>query len=216
VSPNNPTGSFTKAHEFERLASLGLPLVVDEVFAEFPLDIESPARTPALSVKAPLVFALDGLSKRALLPQLKLAWITVSGNAELVAQAVDRLEIVADMFLSPNTPVQHALPELLNHTEALRGVVAARLRRNLDTLKRLLRGGPATPLRVEGGWSAIVRLPNVVEDWATTLLETEQLVVQPGWLYDLAEAHVVVSLLTESARFEEGVARLMRSVTSQI
>ena len=211
ISPNNPTGSYTRPAELDALLELGIPIISDEVFCDYCLMASTPDLPSALRADSSLVFTLGGLSKACAWPQLKLAWIVVGGDPKLREQALSRLEIIADCYLSPNTPVQVALPDLLDVGAQRRTRVQRRLQQNLQTAVRLTSGTPVTLRPVEGGWSAVLRLPLIASgDWAMTLLERKQLLVQPGWLYDFADDRiVVVSLLTREAEFEEGILRLV-------
>lgn len=215
VSPNNPTGSYVKKSELAALAALGVPLVSDEVFAPYPLR-DDPTRAwtvlEAQDAAGSLVFALGGLSKLAGLPQMKLGWIAVGGEAARVDAALARLEIIADAFLSVGAPVQHALPALLEAGDAVARAIGVRTRRNLETLRARTAGTPASVLDVEGGWYATVRLPRTrsEEDWALTLLEEDGVWVHPGHFFDFdREAYLVLSLLTPELTFDDGSARLV-------
>lgn len=215
VSPNNPTGSYLKRDELAALAALGLPMISDEVFGAYPLSEDARRARSALEAEGALVFALDGLSKLAALPQLKLAWITVGGPAALAEEALGGLTMLCDTFLSPSTPVQHALPSLLASGEASRRAILARAVANRDALFSLARGTAVTPLDVEGGWYGVLRLPAVLteEAWVLGLLEHRDVLVQPGWFYDFrSEPFVVVSLLTPERDFMEGLGRLVDHV----
>lgn len=219
VSPNNPTGQYLAPAEFSALAELGLPLIVDEVFFEYGLadGATVPPRASQLAEAGQtLVFSLDGLSKLAGLPQLKLGWTLISGPAALRSAARERLELIADAFLSVATPVQQALPELLVACPARTAAIGARCRQSLALLERGLGGTPLTLLRAQAGWSAVLRLPRVAseEELVLGLLEHQQVLVQPGWFYDFeSEPYVVVSLLTEPAVLEAGVRELVDYVT---
>jgi alanine-synthesizing transaminase len=214
VSPNNPTGQYVTEEELRALAVFGLPLISDEVFAEFPL-----ARARAPRANKPddcLCFTLDGLSKRAGSPQLKLGWTVISGPERERRAAAMRLELIADTFLSVSTPIQQALPELLELCPRLTEIIAARCRQNLAVLEKALAASPLTLLTPEAGWSALLHLPRVAseEELVLGLLRDEQLLVQPGWFYDFeTEPFAIVSLLTEPRVFEEGSARLVAHVT---
>jgi aspartate/methionine/tyrosine aminotransferase len=215
VAPNNPTGSYLKRDEWAALAAWcadeGLAVVADEVFADFPLR-EDAARVPTLAGEGPaLVFALDGLSKSCGLPQMKLAWTAVSGPPALRDEALARLELVADTFLSVGTPIQHAAPAILAAAPRLRRPIQERVTRNLSALRAALAGSPATVLDAEGGWSAVVRVPATrsEDEWALLLLEEDRVLVHPGYFFDFpAEAYLVLSLLPETDAFAEGVRRL--------
>jgi aspartate/methionine/tyrosine aminotransferase len=213
VNPNNPTGSYVKRDELARVAELGLPIISDEVFGEY--WFRTDARRPRSALEATtgaLVFALDGLSKHALLPQMKLAWMTVGGPRAAVSESLDALELLLDTFLSPNVPVQHALPVLLDTSAGPRDHVRERTRRNSDFATRVAADTATTVLDVEGGWYAVVRLPNVrsEEQWVLGLVADCDVLVQPGWFYDFGtEPYAVVSLLTPEPVFEDGFARLV-------
>lgn len=213
ISPNNPTGQYLTRESLDGLGAFGLPLIVDEVFFEYPLD--APAeRARAATLEDTLVFALDGLSKRAALPQLKLAWATVTGPG--AHEALARLEPIADAFLSVAAPVQRALPELLA-LRAAPDAIRARARANLDTLRARVSGTALTAPRVEGGWYAPVRLPSTRTDeaWALALLD-RGVHVHPGFLYDFPadQAWLVLGLLTPEADFARGLEAIVREVES--
>jgi hypothetical protein len=213
VSPNNPTGSFLRTDELERLATLGLPILSDEVFASYSFGADYLRAESALRTRQALVFALGGLSKLAALPQMKLAWLTVGGPDEAVREALGRLEHIADAFLSPGTPVQVALPALLANRTIAEQAIQSRLANNLQRLRSLLDGSAASLLPVEGGWYATLRLPAVrfEEEWVVTLLEQDGVLVQPGWFYDFPdEPYAIVSLLTPESTFMPGVARIVQ------
>ncbi len=220
VSPNNPTGSYLGAADWARLGELaaraGLPIIADEVFADFPIAPAPDAVTAVASAPGPaLVFSLGGLSKASGLPQMKVGWIAASGPSALVEPALANLELVADTYLSVGTPVQLALPRLLALGTDIRQALAARIDRNLQALRRQLGAASAcTLLSPEAGWSAIVRVPEIEsdEDWALRLLEEDGVLVQPGYFFDLRQgATLVVSLLAPPDDFDHGIACLVRA-----
>jgi len=207
VNPNNPTGSFVSAAEQDAVAQRGVPIISDEVFLDYPLE----GRGVSFTRAGGLAFVLGGLSKSAGLPHYKLAWIRVSGPDPAKRDAIAALELIADNFLSVSTPVQAALPELLELATRIRAEIAKRIRRNLDHLR-----SSAIPsiqaLPVEGGWSAVLRVPNVEsdEDFAVRLIEQHGVAVHPGYFFDFeSDGYLVISLLTEPRIFDEGVRRLL-------
>lgn len=221
VSPNNPTGAMLRQGEADRLLALcrarGLALIADEVFADHALT-EDHTLVPSLAGRRDaLVFVLAGLSKTCLLPQLKAAWIAVSGPAQPVGEALARLEVVADTYLSVNTPVQLALPRLLALREVMRPPLMARLRANRAALDRALAGSAAGALPTDGGWSAVVRVPREPgeEERVLRLLSRHGLRVHPGFFFDFPrEAFLVVSLLVAEEPFARGAAILAADADS--
>jgi aspartate/methionine/tyrosine aminotransferase len=221
VSPNNPTGSYVTAREADTLAAIcrerGWAIVADEVFAEYALDAQSPATEIALRAKV-LSFTLGGVSKALGLPQMKLAWTIVHGPVKERIDALSRLELIADTFLSVNTPVQVAASDLFRRGAAIRHAILARVSRNLATARDVARGYPACDvLPVEGGWSAVVRVPATRSEEALTLglLQHEHVLVHPGFFFDFPhEAFVVVSLLPAEDMFGEAFERVLRFASS--
>jgi len=216
VNPNNPTGSFLSRAEAERLlaacAAAGVAVVSDEVFADYAL-VDLRERVPSLACDGPaLAFSLGGLSKACGLPQLKLAWIAVSGPEPLRREALERLEIVADTYLSVATPVQLAAPRLLARLPELQAPIRERVRANLAHLRDAVVCSSVSALRVEGGWSAVLRVPATLseDERVLRLLESHGVLVHPGYFFDFEqEAYLVASLLPEPAAFAHGLARLL-------
>lgn len=219
VHPNNPTGSFLKKDEAARLLALcagrELALICDEVFAGYAFG-DDPRRAPSLAADGEaLVFSLGGLSKSCGLPQLKLGWIAVTGPEQPREEALRLLELIADSYLSVSTPVQRAAKRLLARLPELQAPIQARVTANLGLLKRLADGSPATLLRVEGGWYAVLRVPRTVseEERVLRLLERHHVLVHPGFFFDFpGEAYLVLSLLPREAEFARGVEAVLRDV----
>jgi hypothetical protein len=214
VSPNNPTGSYLGAEDCDRLAALaaehGLAIIADEVFADFPIAPATDAVVALAGRPGPaLTFSLGGLSKASGLPQMKLGWIAASGPREQVGPALANLELVADTYLSVGTPVQLALPRLLELGAGIRQAIHQRILRNRQALANQIGpDSPCTLLPAEAGWSAILRVPEIMsdEDWALRLLCDDGVLVQPGYFFDLhMGATLVLSLLTPPETFDRGV-----------
>lgn len=215
ISPNNPTGSYTSQAELDALARLGVPLISDEVFSRFPFSAEGPPLPSALGATEALTFCIDGLSKSAGLPQVKLSWVAASGPAAAVRESMRRLSWLGDTFLSVATPIQLLLPELLARSAAFREPLCQRLVDNRAALERALSGSAATLLAAEGGWYAVVRLPDVAseEEWVVGLLSSAGVMTHPGHFYDFqGPPHLVLSLLGPPAAFQSGAAALRREI----
>jgi hypothetical protein len=221
VSPNNPTGSYITDAEFTQLGRVcterGWPLIVDEVFADYPLDKGEWSTDQGLALQDTLTFTLGGFSKTLGLPQLKLGWIVVAGPNEQCRAALSALEFIADCYLPVNTPVQHAATALLEKGGSVRDVICARLRETLGAVREVVSAFPACDLlRVEGGWSAVVRVPSIGGEARLVLdaLEYDGVLVHPGYFFDFPhEAFVVVSLLTDAAVMRDGLARVLARAT---
>jgi alanine-synthesizing transaminase len=215
VHPNNPTGHFCRTEEIARLNNICGPremaLIADEVFLDFGLCGEiAPSFTENTGA---LTFTMSGLSKISGLPQMKAAWLVVSGPDSIKAQALARLEVIADTFLSMNAPVQLAIPAFLEQRHSFQKQVTDRARRNLSEMDTQLEGiGSCSRLKVEGGWYAVLRIPAVRpdEDFAIELLETKNVYVHPGHFYDFPrEGQLVVSLITPERDFRDGMSLIL-------
>ncbi|MDE1161953.1 MAG: pyridoxal phosphate-dependent aminotransferase [Acidobacteriaceae bacterium] len=211
VHPNNPTGSYVHLRERQELLALcaerKLALIADEVFLDYALeereDSFAAAESPALT------FTLSGLSKVCGLPQMKASWIVTTGPAELVREALARLEIIADTFLSMSAPVQFALTRWLPERALLQQQIKERMESNLAALKDRLRGTHSSMLRVEGGWTVILQVPREVDYQAFAFASLQNgVLVQPGDFYSMGPARIVLSLLTPPDDWQRGLALL--------
>ncbi|HTV07935.1 MAG TPA: pyridoxal phosphate-dependent aminotransferase [Candidatus Aquilonibacter sp.] len=213
VHPNNPTGNYASEAERAELESIcaerSVGLIVDEVFLDYPIHAE---RVPSSFLQGDgpaLCFVLSGLSKVCALPQMKLSWIAARGPNDALRDAMARLEVVADTFLSVNAPTQAALPAWLSGRDGLQQQIRARVRRNLAALDARLRGSQANRLVLEGGWTAVLRVPREIEGrpFAEAALDRGVL-VQPGEFYGLPEGRAVVSLLSVPQVWDRGLKLL--------
>jgi len=219
VTPNNPTGSFIKRDELSRLNELcqqqRLALIVDEVFGDYFLTPDSGRVDSLVGNEGALTFVLSGLSKILALPQMKLGWIVSSGPPPLVREAIERLDLIADTFLSVGAPVQHALPHWLDHRPRLQAGILDRVRTNLGLLANHPRLEPNRLLRFEGGWYATLEIPRYLpeEELILHLLDREGLLLHPGYFFDFErEAFLVLSLLPPPPIFAQAVDRLLATI----
>ncbi len=218
VNPNNPTGHFVSAVDLEAIAQLCGPrdiaVLSDDVFADYAL--QEDARVPRGQVAHRtdvLGFTLGGLSKSIGLPQAKLGWIAVSGNATVCRETMPRLELACDTYLSVATPVQLAARELLTRGTPVREQIQHRVRANLATCASLVSEVPACRLLyAEGGWYGIIQVPSLEseEDLVLSLLVDSQVLTHPGYFFDFAnESFLIVSLLTPEEAFATAVSRVL-------
>ena len=220
VHPNNPTGHFTKPQEIDRLeqicAANGMAIIADEVFLDFNLAAERQPSFAGRAESAALTFTMSGLSKISGLPQMKLAWLITSGPEKEKREALARLEVIADTYLSLNTPVQLAAPVLLQQRHSFQKQLMARVRTNLVELdSQLAANRHCSRLQVEGGWYAVLRVPATRpdEDLAIELLEKRRVYVHPGHFYDFpGDGYLVVSLITPEKDFAEGLRRTLAAL----
>ncbi|MBF0595146.1 MAG: pyridoxal phosphate-dependent aminotransferase [Candidatus Omnitrophica bacterium] len=217
VSPNNPTGSYLSEAELKTLNALcaryGMAIISDEVFSDYLFPANRAAyRSLALNSEV-LSFALGGLSKALALPQMKLGWIAANGPADVLKEALARLEVITDTFLSVNTPVQHACIDWLPKAGIIQGQVMQRVAANLQFLNQAAEAAGHYVYPVDGGWYAVLRLElNEPEDeWAVRLLNETGVHVHPGFYFDFeTEGHIVLSLLTSPETFHQGVVFLLK------
>ena len=215
VHPNNPTGHFTKPAEISKLNALccarEMAIIADEVFLDFVFD-RNP-RTSFVSNAGALAFTMSGLSKISGLPQMKAAWLIVSGPQPWKKEALARLEVIADTYLSMNAPVQLAIPPFLEQRWSFQEQLLSRVQKNLAELDRQLNAKKAcSRLTVEGGWYVVLRVPATQseEDLAINLLNEKGVYVHPGHFYDfVAPGFLILSLITPERIFSEGVQRLL-------
>jgi alanine-synthesizing transaminase len=221
VHPNNPTGSFVSAQERTALNSFcrehGLALIVDEVFLDYPLDgIRRPSFVTNPDV---LTFTLSGISKISALPQMKLAWLAVSGPPAEAKAAIDRLEMIADTYLSMNAPVQLAAPTLLEQRKQIQPLLIERVRTNLHDLDRQLEQQKLCQrLQLEGGWYAVLRVPATKsdEELAIDLLRRGSVLVHPGHFYDFPnDGYLILSLLPPLAEFRQAVKQMISVLNAE-
>jgi len=219
VNPNNPTGSYVKRPELDALVQLcaarGIALISDEVFSDYAFAPDVERVSTLVGVEDCLAFSMSGLSKIAGLPQMKLGWIVTSGPEALRNAAMEKLEWIADTYLSVSTPVQCAAGRLLRAGEGVQRQIRDRTSANLEVARDVLAGSAASILAVEGGWYITVQVPRIrsEEEWVLGLLADRDVLVTPGFFFDFeSEAYLVVSLLTEPEMFREGIERIAQAV----
>lgn len=220
INPNNPTGSYLRPEErgaiIELCSQYELPLIVDEVFFDFPLGADS--RRRLAGEQAVLTLALDGLSKNLAAPHAKVAWLEVSGPHVLVDEAKARLDVIADAYLPVSQLMVDQLPHMLSQVDEQQRRVSERTRHNLDTLTSLVRASSSGVMNVyppEGGWSALIRFPATIDedDLVLELINHHGITVQPGYFFDLpTPGFLSVSLLLDPKVFADAVTQLVKTV----
>jgi aspartate/methionine/tyrosine aminotransferase len=218
VNPNNPTGSFVSRGDLDRISAAcaagGVAVIADEVFADYELEPGAGLRAGRiLDRRDVLAFSLGGLSKSIGLPQVKLGWMAAAGPERIVAQALERLEVICDTYLSVSTPVQIAAEALLRRGTAIRQQIARRVCANYQHVKEMTTGRPESrALLAEGGWYAVIQVPTFrsEEDLALELLAEDGVLAHPGYFFNFpSESFLIVSLLVPEAPFRTGLQRLL-------
>jgi alanine-synthesizing transaminase len=215
VHPNNPTGSYASVEEVDALnrfcSEYNLALIVDEVFLDYAID--GAVRDSFISNDGVLTLTLSGISKISGLPQMKVAWVGINGAKEVRQTALDRMEVIADTYLSMNAPLQLATPVLLEQRKNLQPLLLDRIRSNVQELDRqLARQKTCERLRVDGGWNVVLRVPALQsdEDLAIDLLRKVGVLIHPGHFYDFpGDRYLVLSLITPPEVYREGVTRML-------
>lgn len=220
VHPNNPTGTFVRRDEAAAIAQIarrrGLALIVDEVFGDYAFGDLPPDRLPSFAgEREALTFVLSGLSKVTATPQVKLGWIATLGPEDIAAEAMGRLEVIADTYLSVSTPVQLALPEILARRGPIQAAIRARTAVNLAALDAAVAAlGPEAPVRrlpVDGGWYATLEVPRTrsEDEWVDLLVREDGVVVHPGYFFEFGEeGYLVISLLPREDAFRDAVVKV--------
>jgi alanine-synthesizing transaminase len=219
VHPNNPTGSYLKQSEFDRVCAVAAEhqcaIIADEVFGSYNFSSDYHRASILTSNTSVLSFSLNGISKLLGLPQLKLSWIIIRGNSQHTDEVLNRLDIIADTFLSVNTPVQVALPKLLEQSQCIGKQIRTRVYSNYHLLQRVFTDSRATVFQTEGGWYAILQLPQCYNDdeWAVELLHQQNILVYPGHFFDMKQKScIVLSLLPPSDFFADALSRIRLSI----
>jgi len=218
VNPNNPTGSYLKQSEYAQLQEFcqghQLALIVDEVFNDYNLDGDADGITDFTKTSG-LIFVLNGFSKMLGLPQMKLGWIVVQGAGAVRSEAEIRLELIADTFLSVNTPVQCAAPEWFRQRFLIQQQILNRAKTNLSFLAQAVENSACRLLRIEGGWGAIIEVPRHCseEELVLRLVADDNILVHPGYFFDFSrEAFLIVSLLPGPEIFQEAITKILARI----
>jgi alanine-synthesizing transaminase len=215
VHPNNPTGSYVKEEEVVRLNEIcrgrDLALIVDEVFLDYAR--EGRARKSFVANRDTLTFTLSGLSKIAALPQMKVAWMATTGPESLVRASLERLEIIADTYLSLGSPTQWAIERLVEQRRLLQPQLMGRIRENWAALRSMSASERSFELlETEGGWYAVLRVAGSRsdDDAAIKIMRKTRVLVHPGHFYDFAgDGYLVVSLIVTAESFRTGMGRVL-------
>jgi len=220
VNPHNPTGMFLKKDEYASIIEIAnsfkLALIVDEVFIDYPFTDDAKRLYSTAGEKNVLTFTLNGISKACGLPQMKLGWIVVGGQPDNVCETIARLEIICDTYLSVSTPIQVSLAGLFDAGIIIRRQIRDRVLANYMFLKNIIGlNNPCSLLHIEGGWSAVLRIPHIKSDeqWSLELLENKSIYVHPGYFFDFDnKGYLVLSLLVKESAFQNTIGDLIEYI----
>ena len=218
ISPHNPTGMVADRQSLEELAAVAcrhdLPVLADEVFSEFLYDLEAlprPAATPA-----PLVFTLNGFSKMVGLPGLKLGWILLSGRHSRVRRSLEVMELISDTFLPVNDLAQHMVSGILEHREAFASASRPWLQRCRHIAATLLSQCPGVGFTLpRGGFHLTLKVGGAEVDeeaFCIELLRESGVLVHPGYFYDMAPAHLVLTFALQHPLLDRSLKALCQGI----
>lgn len=221
VNPNNPTGNFVHQQELAEInifcKKRGMVVIADEVFLDYTIDEKAPPPISCALNHHNLAFTLSGISKIVGLPQMKLSWFVVSGPDPIAEEAVKRLEVISDTYLSTNTASQLALPKWLAMQPVIQGEILKRIRNNYQTLKQKFSNtGSVRLFPVEAGWHAVLQLSaeQTDEEWACLLLKKDQVLTHPGYLFDCHQgSYLALSLIVPETTFQQGIEKIAKRVS---
>jgi len=225
VSPSNPTGSILEKNDWQDwflwAEQKGIPLILDEVFAAYIFE-ENKAQTlnhyPSTST-APF-FVLNGISKMLALPQMKLSWIHVQGDSDFKKKAISGLEIIADTFLSVNTPIQQSLNDLFPWKSMIQNRILSRVRRNLEFAKASFELNTSEKEEDsfrwsygKAGWYGMLEIKNTNhsgESFAEQILSEKNIYLHPGEWFGFPEDRtiLIISLIVPENQFQIGINEL--------
>ncbi|MBN1566951.1 MAG: pyridoxal phosphate-dependent aminotransferase [Acidobacteria bacterium] len=220
ISPHNPTGHVASAEEIAAIADISrrhdLAIISDEVFSEFLIGRESLPR-PAGS-DAPLVFTLNGFSKMLALPGIKFGWMAVSGESDRVRKALRSLEFISDTFLPVNEIIQASAPEIFKYGRSVSIDFAKRIRDCWKVAERILASNRQVQfVRPDGGFYVTLRLKNLDEEWAAeTILRENHVLLHPGYFYDMAPNHLILSFVQQIETIREFLPKLLETLERQM
>jgi len=211
VSPPNPTGRIQRS-VLGPVAASGLPLIVDEVFAEFVHDGGACPPLGALYPHQP-VFHLNGISKMFGLPDIKIGWIAL--NAAACEAFADRLELLNDAYLSASCLSQSLVPAIFRCGAGFSRTLIEAVRANVVlAAERLAASGRFALERPQGGSFVFARYAGEIdEDELVLRLIDAGVLVHPGYFYGCTHGpHIMVSCAMERAALEAGLELLVRAV----
>src|SRR4030095_14569113 len=207
ISPHNPTGMVASTDELRGLAEIAtrhaLPIISDEVFSEFLFGSDPFPRVSATDAR--LVLTLNGLSKMFALPGMKIGWMAVSGDEALVKKSVATLELMSDTFLPVNEIAQFAVAEIFHRGGPFLKEYREWVGRCRNAAVEALHDVSFTHPR--GGFYVTGPIPLDEEEAAASLLKNNGILVHPGYFYDIAPDHLVMTFIDEpelvAAHFEK-------------
>ena len=214
INPNNPTGSYIRESDYKVFNNLSekynLALIVDEVFSDFEIEAGGNVLKTVTGYKSNLTFVLNGFSKMLALPQMKFGWVLIQGEKKLKEEAVKRLEVIADTYLSVAAPIQYAAKNLFETRVKIQNEILGRIKYNYNLLKaKFILNPDIKVLNCEGGWNAILNFENMLvpeDEFVLKLLDKKNVLIHPGYYYDFfTEGFAVISLLTETDVMEKAI-----------
>lgn len=118
-NPGNPCGNvFSKKHILDIIAIAEkhkLPIIADEIYEHMTYPGVAFHAISSLSKNVPIL-TCGGLTKRYLMPGLRMGWIIVNDRHSILTEVKQGLRNVTGRIQGPNSTVQEALPDILRNT----------------------------------------------------------------------------------------------------
>jgi aspartate/methionine/tyrosine aminotransferase len=207
VSPHNPTGAVVRT-AMPVLQWMNVPIICDEVFAEFPYAVDAVPPLAALMPDLP-IFTLNGLSKMYALPDMKLGWIALTAAAR--ARYGERLEVMNDTLLGASGLIQTMLPALMRDGAPFVAQQRAAIRANLDAALTVLRTCPQVRVRPpDAGYYVFMEcLIDADEEAVVLYLLAQGVLVYPGYFFGESERrYLAISCLVQHDVLLAGIQQM--------
>jgi alanine-synthesizing transaminase len=223
INPNNPTGAVYSPEVVDALVEVArrhqLMVLSDEIYDKILYD-GATHRPTALSCPDLICITFNGLSKIYRSAGYRMGWMVITGPKEHAKDFLDGLEILANLRLGPNVPVQHAIQAALGGFQSIDVLVepGGRLYEQRDLTWQMLNEIPGVSCtKPMGAIYAFPRLDpkiyNISDDerFVMDLLNAEKTLVMHGTAFNWPEPdHFRIVTLPHVKELEAAVDGLAR------
>jgi alanine-synthesizing transaminase len=223
INPNNPTGAVYPLAVVERIAEIArrhqLVVMSDEIYDKILYD-DATHQPTALSCPDLLCLTFNGLSKAYRACGFRAGWMVVTGPKQHAGSYIEGLNILANLRLGPNVPMQHAIQAALGGHQSINDLVlpGGRLREQRDRAWELLNAIPGVScVKPRGALYLFPRLDPAVypikddERFVYDLLMAEKILVVQGTGFNWPNPdHFRIVTLPRVADLETAITRIGR------